>query len=87
MQAPQNFRAMMLDQERRLLSDSTNAVQFLQGDKDGSRQGNLFLTSAPGTTSYNGYNSSANNTGTSSLTSLAVYGANPVNSRFMVAGP
>jgi len=81
MAGAENYRGMMLDQGRRVLGDATNAIQFLQAGADGSRQGNLFLSSMPGVTSFNGYNG-----GSSTLSSYAVYGSSPVN-RFAVAGP
>jgi len=80
--AGQNIRGLIMDQERRLLGDATNAVQFLQANADGSRQGNLFLSSTPGATSYDGYNSAGN----TSLNQFAVFGAGPVGA-WSVAGP
>lgn len=76
----QNYRGAMLDQNRRVLGDATNAVQFLQSSRDGSRQGNLFLSTVPGASSYDGYNTSG------TLNNPAVFGSGPLT-RFSVAGP
>jgi len=84
MLSAQNFRGVMLDQERRLLSDSTNAVQFLQAGKDGSRQGNLFLSSMPGASSYDGIYNDAD--AISNLAQTAVWASGPIGA-FTVAGP
>jgi hypothetical protein len=67
----------MMYQSGKALYENTNSVQFLQISGDGSRQGNYFLSSAPGAAKYNGYTDSNTETGT--------FGSGPVNS-FMVAG-
>jgi hypothetical protein len=73
-----SFRGSMMYQSNKSLMEATNSVQFLQIGEDGSRQGNYFLSSAPGSSKNNGYDGGLNQT--------AMYGGGPVN-QFSIAGP
>ena len=73
-----SFRGTMMAQTGKTLMETTNSVQFLQISEEGSRQGNYFLSSAPGSSKYNGYDGSS--------FQIASFSGSPVNS-WAVAGP